>query len=88
MRWPLASLFLIIGSFIFLVMFAVSSLLLTEVGDALEPYSSDLDATFAEELSFLPTAFAIVAAIFFVTGILLIFILDSLSDEPEMYWRR
>ena len=35
----------------------------------------------------LPTALGILCAIFFVTGILLIFVVDALADEPEMYYK-
>ena len=87
MRFPLASVFFIIASFIFFAIFAVSSLLITEVGDALDAIDDDLGGDYPYIVQLLPTAFGIIAAIFFVVGILLIFVLDSLADEPEMYWR-
>lgn len=84
MRFSIAALFFLIGSFIFFICWAVSSLVLKEFSDALTPSAP------AEALPYftlLPTAFGIISAIFFVAGLLIIFVLDSLADEPEMYWR-
>ena len=89
MRFPLAALFFLITSFIFFVSWAVTSYLLSSVSDAMSPLAATLSSSGATEIiSMLPTALGIICAIFFITGILLIFVLDSWSDEPEMYWRR
>ena len=49
MRFPLAALFFLIGSFVFFVVFVVSSLLLGTVGDALQPFVDELnDPTLSE----------------------------------------
>jgi len=88
MRFPLAALFFLIMSFIFFVSWAVSSYLLSAVGDAITPLSASFMAsTQGEFITLLPTAFGVICALFFLIGILLIFVLDSLADEPEMYWR-
>jgi hypothetical protein len=85
MRFSIASLAFICSGFIFFVLWAVSSFVLTEFYDAMSPTAAS-EAIGIMEL--VGTAFGIICAIFFVTGILLIFVLDSLADEPEMYWRR
>lgn len=86
-RFSVAALFFLIGSFIFFVSWAVSSLLLNEVYKALSPYSTSLGSEYSDLIILIPWAFGIIAAIFFVCALLFIFILDSLADEPEMYWR-
>ena len=88
MRFPLAALFFLISSFIFFCFWAFTSLLLSSVGDALTPLSTDfMSSSQGEFITLLPTAFGIMCVLFFLVGILLIFVLDSLADEPEMYWR-
>jgi len=88
MRFPLAALFFLIMSFIFFVSWAVSSYIITAVDDALTPIASFSTSSFNDLVTLLPTVFGIVCALFFIVGILLIFVLDSLADEPEMYWRQ
>jgi len=85
MRFTLASIFFLIGAFVFFIMWAVSSLVITEVGDALD--DTGYPSEYQDIKNLLSTTFGIIAAIFFVCALLLIFILDSLADEPEMYWR-
>jgi threonine/homoserine/homoserine lactone efflux protein len=46
------------------------------------------NATFQGILNDIPMAFGIICAIFFVTGLVLIFVLESWSDEPEYYYRQ
>ena len=88
MRFPLAALFFLISAFIFFILWRVGSLLIDTTYDAMEPLSEGLPAGYASLIALLPTAFGIICAIFFVTGILLIFVLDSLADEPETYYRQ
>lgn len=88
MRWAAASLFFVISSFIFFIFFAVSNMIITETHDALDARGGDLGTGFNTILSLLPEAFLIIGVIFFLTGILLIFVLDALADEPEYYWRK
>ena len=88
MRFPLAALFFLITSFIFFVSWAVSSYIITAVDDTLTPLSTGFStSSFSNLVTLLPTAFGIICAIFFIVGILLVFVMDSLADEPEMYWR-
>ena len=88
MRFPLAALFFLIMSFIFFCAWAVASALLSAVSDAITPLSTDFMASSQGSfITLLPTAFGIICALFFIIGVLLIFVLDSLADEPEMYWR-
>lgn len=84
MRFPIAALLLVVTGFIFLAFFAVGSLLLTEMDDALDP--TGLDGQFAYEVDIIIAAFGIIGAIVIVMAII-IFVIESLSDEPEYYWR-
>lgn len=92
MRFPLAALGFVIAGFIFLAFFAFGSLLITEVDDALEDSVSNLKAASQAEvngyITLVTNAFGLIAAIFFVVGIILVFVLESLSDEPEYFYRR
>ena len=85
MRFPLAAVMLVVASFIFFILFAVSSLLMTEVGDALDNVDDGMPSEYTNLRNLIPTAFGIICAIFFVSGILLIFFLESTSDEYEFY---
>jgi len=87
MRFPTAALFFLVAAFIFFAFFAISSLLLTSVDEALDNVDSGMSSDYHTIKDLLPTAFGIIGAIFFVVGIVLIFIMDSLADEPEYYWR-
>lgn len=87
MRFPIAAVMFLVGSFIFFIFFAATSYIQTNVMEALDPLDDDLDQTYHDEITLLSNAFAVIASIFFVVGLLLIFILDSLSEEPEYYWR-
>jgi len=91
MRFPLAALGFVVAGFIFLAFFAFGSLLITEVDDALESSVDNLDAASKAEvngyITLVTNAFGVIAAIFFVTGIILIFVLESLSEEPEYFNR-
>jgi len=70
-------------------LWAVTSLFITVSVDAMTPlYTAVGNATLTGYLTLLPGAFAIICAIFFFTGIVLIFVLDALSDESEYYYRR
>ena len=88
MRFTTTSIMFIVAGFIFLAFWGFSSLLIDEVGNALDDVDDNLPTDYTEIRNLLPTAFGIIAAIFFVCGIILIFVLDSISDEPEMYYRR
>jgi len=84
MRFPLAALLFIVASFIFFVIYATATKLLTEVANALMP-TAPTEAV--NLITLLQNAFGIISALFFVIGIILIFILDATADEQEMYWR-
>lgn len=85
MRFSIASLFFISMGFVFLAFWGFFSFVLSEVNSALYD-SAPADAQTILDL--LPSAFGVMCAIFFVTGIVLVFVLDSLADEPEIFWRR
>ena len=88
MRFPIAALFFLVSSFIFGVCWAVSAYLISIVHGGMAPLAERLGSTpYDNMLGFLPWAFGIICAIFFITGILMIFLLDSLSEEPEYYYR-
>jgi len=92
MRFPLAAVGFIIAGFLFLAFFGFSHLVLSEVDDALDPHISLLESESQTKMnnliSLVTTAFGIIGAIFFVVGIILIFLLESLGDEPEYFYRR
>ena len=87
MRFPLVAVLFIVISFIFFAFWAFGSLLGSTVSDALDDIDNDLPSDYHNLMSMLTPAFGIICAVFFVTGILLVFILESLSDEPEYYYR-
>ena len=87
MRFHIASIMLIVTAFIFFVMFATSSYIMTTIKVGVDPFDDDLGSTYDYEMNLIPTAFAVIGAIFLVVGIISVFVLESLSDEPEMYWR-
>lgn len=71
--------------FIFFALWAILSRYLGAVYDALY---TDAPAGAQSIMDLLPTAFGVLCALFFVVGIVLFFVMESLADEPEMYWRR
>jgi len=86
MRFPIASLGLIIASFIFFVLWATTSFLIGKTNDVMSPLADKLGTgNYGNMLDMLPWAFGIICAIFFVSAIIFIFVLESLSDEPEYY---
>lgn len=88
MRWALATIFFIIAVFGFFVGYAVGSLVLSEFDDALRPHADKLSTTNASDnMTLLKSAFGVIGAIIFVV-IAIVFGMESLSDEPEQYWRR
>ena len=91
MRWPLAAVGFIVAGFLFLAFFGFASLLMTSVSDAITDNIGILDATGQTNVSglitLIQTAFGVISAIFFATGVILFFVLESLSDEPEYYYR-
>lgn len=84
MRWGVASILLMAGAFIFFVIWAVGTFLLTTVGDALE---STAHPQVVYYITLLRTAFGFIAALFFFSGLILTFLLDATADEQELYWR-
>jgi hypothetical protein len=86
MRFPLASIFFIIASFVFFMCWSVGTFVIDEIGGGLD--DTALPSEYQDTKSLLSTnTFGILSAIFFVIGILSIFLLDALADEPELYWR-
>ena len=82
MRFPLAALFFVISAFIFFCYWVFSSLIVNTVADALPSSQAD------HIIGMIPWALGIICAIFFVCGLVAVFVLDSLADEPEYYDRR
>ena len=88
MRFPIVAVLFIIAVFGFFIGYAISSLLLDEVGSALAPLAEELNsAELNEELNLIPFAFGIICSISLIL-ICVIFFLQSTADEPEYYWRR
>ena len=83
MRFSISAIFFIIAAFIFFVIYAVGSRLLQVVADALIPYAP----TEADRIiTLLQNGFGVIAVLFFIIGIVLIFVLDSFADENEYYY--
>lgn len=86
MRYPIAALFFVIACFIFFVLWAVTSFFISEVVSVMSPLADQLPTNeYSNMLNMLPWAFGIICAIFFVSAILTVFVLEALSDEPEYY---
>jgi len=85
LKFPLAALYLVIFGFVFLIMFGIGSLLLSSMDDALSPTSPD--SQFDYQVDIIIAAFGVIGAIVLVTGVI-VFVVESLSDEPEYYYRR
>jgi len=92
MRFSIAALAFVIAGFLFLAFWGFGSLLITETDDALTKSISTLESTSQDKvngyITLLTTAFGVIAAIFFVSAIITVFVLESLSDEPEYFYRR
>lgn len=88
MGFPRAAIVFITLGFAFLIIWAACSRIMTEIDTAVEPLDDNLGSTYEDQMNLLPAAFGIISAIFFVTGIIMIFVMESLSDEPEYYYRR
>jgi hypothetical protein len=88
MRWAIVSVLFLVAVFGFFVGYAVSSLLLNTVKDAMQPFGEQLteSTTYLAQNTLICSAFGIICAIGF-TLMIVIYVLDSLSDEPENYWR-
>ena len=85
MRFAFSSIFCIITGFVFLLMWGVTSYFLNEVKDAMTPYLTG--TTYSNYITLIPTAFGISAALFFIVGIVLFFIVDTMSEDYEGYYR-
>ena len=81
MRFPLAALFFVIGCFIFFCYWVFGSLIVNAVANALPSSNAD------HIVNMIPWAFGIICAIFFVMGLIAVFVMDSLGDEQEYYYR-
>lgn len=92
MKWPAASLFFLILSFIFFIIWLVSSFLLDAVYKAMMGVRGTLTASsnhsFTNILNNISVGFGIICVLFFVCGIVLFYVLESWSDEPEYYYRQ
>lgn len=89
MRFAVTAILVVIAVFGFFVGYGVCSYLLTQVSSSLIPHAGLLgsDSTiFIDEVTLISSAFGIICA-FILVMIIVVFVLDTLSDEPEMYWR-
>ena len=87
MRFAIAAILVVIAVFGFFVGYGVCSYLLSSVYTSLEPFADALSSSNAkDDMILISSAFGIICA-FILVMIIVVFVLDSLSDEPEMYWR-
>jgi len=87
LRFPLAALYLVIAGFMFLAFFGVGSLLLSEMEEALEANDDGLDNQFNFQTDLIISGFGVISAILLVLSVV-VFVIESLSDEPEYFYRR
>lgn len=92
MKFPIAALLCICICFIFAVIWLVMTFLLETVSDALVPLAPTITdaadrAMFLTQLSHIQMGFGVVSVLFLVVGIILFFVLQSWSDEPEYYYQ-
>lgn len=90
MRFPIAAIMFLAAAFIFFIIWAVMSFFLSTVYDTLSPlatFSATDNAAYLNDLSSIQFAFGILCVIFLIVGIILIFFLESWSEEPEYYYR-
>lgn len=88
MRWAIVAVLFLIAVFGFFVGYAVSSLLLNTVKNAMEPFGEQLteSTTYLAQNTLICSAFGFICALIFTLTVV-VYVLDSLSDEPETYWR-
>jgi Na+/proline symporter len=87
MRFAVTAVLFIIAMFSFFIGYAVSSFVLDSFYDALEPHANQLSTSNAkDDMILIKTGFGVICS-FISVLIIVVFILDTLSDEPEMYWR-
>ena len=86
-RFPLAAVALLVISFVFFIIWAVISFVLSTIVGVFLPMSGDMDAAsaagFSGELNLLSTAFGVFCIIFFVAGILVFFFFDVFKQEDD-----
>ena len=86
-RFPLAAIILIVISFVFFIIYAVMSFVLSVVSDMVTSNPGVLDATgqaaVASESNLLATAFGVIGLVLFIAGILVVFFFDTFKSEQD-----
>ena len=89
MRFPIAGLIMIVLEFIVVASWAVIKLLHDIIRDELQPLSNNLNASsrasFLAVLDSMDLAFGVVI-VFLMILIIIVFVVDSLRQEPEQYY--
>jgi len=85
MNYVVSAVFFLVASFIFAICWAVTSFMLDEIATAMGGFAAGMPA--ADTISLLSWAFGIFCVLFLLVGIVLIFILESMRDEPEYYYQ-
>ena len=92
MKFPLAAIFFLVASFIFFIIWVVMTFMLSTVYGALSPLGSGFsvadNTSYMNDISTVQFAFGFLCLLFLIVGIILIFVLESWSDEPEYYYRQ
>lgn len=90
MRWYIVCVLFIVAVFGFFVGYAVSSLLLSTVSDTMtneaDKLSTESRTRFLDDVSVINIGFGVICSIG-LTMMVMVFVLDAFSDEPENYWR-
>ena len=87
MRFPRAAIIFLVTAFVFMFMWGVSTRMITEFRDAVDPFDDNLGSTYDDEVSIIPVAFGVISAFMFVM-VVVVFFLDALGEEYEYYPRR
>jgi hypothetical protein len=92
MKFPIAAIMFLVASFIFFILYVVMTFLLSTVYGVLSPLGSSFsvadNASYMSDISTVQFAFGFICVLFLIVGIILIFVLESWSDEPEYYYRQ
>lgn len=92
MRFPIAAIMFLVASFVFFIIWIIITYFISVTYNALSPLSSTINvadqSSFLDDLGMIQMAFGIICVLFFIFGIILIFVLESWSDEPEYYYRQ
>ena len=92
-RFPVAAVLLLVVSFVFFIIWAVMSFVLSVFSDMVTTTSGTLDATgqaaVSSTASLLTTGFGVISLVLFIAGVLTVFFFDTFKEQQdEVYYER